>query len=137
MTALLLGLGVSYLHGARAPRPPCSAAVALLLLLPASDVAIALVQRLTARWAPPRRLPRLDFSGGVPEDARTMVVVPTLLTSVPGVAALLEHVEVLALGNLDPRIHFAILSDFADAPRARDARGRRRSSRRRGPGSRP
>src|SRR3989454_9396411 len=47
-----------------------------------------------------------------------MVVVPTLLTSVAGVAELLEHVEVLALGNVDPRIHFAILGDFADAPTA-------------------
>src|SRR5205814_2285528 len=28
--------------------------------------------------------------------------------------ALLEHVEVLALGNLDRCIHFAILSDFTD-----------------------
>ena len=46
---------------------------------------------------------------------RTMVVVPTLLTSAESVAALLEHMEVLALGNLDPCIHFAILSDFADA----------------------
>jgi hypothetical protein len=45
-----------------------------------------------------------------------MVVVPTLLTSVPAVSRLIEHVEVLALGNLDPRIHFAILSDFVDAP---------------------
>src|SRR5881409_3960281 len=48
----------------------------------------------------------------------TMVVVPTLLTSVAGVAELLEHVEVLALGNVDPSIHFAILGDFADAPTA-------------------
>src|SRR3989449_549327 len=47
-----------------------------------------------------------------------MVVVPTLLTSVAGVAELLEHVEVLALGNVDPRIHFAILGDFTDAPTA-------------------
>ena len=47
-----------------------------------------------------------------------MVVVPTLLTSVAGVAELLEHMEVLALGNVDPRIHFAILGDFADAPAA-------------------
>jgi cyclic beta-1,2-glucan synthetase len=91
---------------------------AALLLLPASEFAIALVQRLAAHLVPPRRLPRLDFQAGVPEDARTMVVVPTLLTSVAGVAALLEHMEVLALGNADPRIHFAILSDFADAPTA-------------------
>ena len=45
-----------------------------------------------------------------------MVVVPTLLTSVERVAELLEHLEVLALGNLDPRVHFAILGDFTDAP---------------------
>ena len=36
----------------------------------------------------------------------------------------------LALGNLDPHIHFAILSDFADAD-ARDAPGRRGDPRRR------
>ena len=34
------------------------------------------------------------------------------------VAELIEHMEVLALGNLDPHIHFAILGDFADAPSA-------------------
>ena len=115
VTALLLGLGISYLHGQGAS-PWVSAGAALLLLLPGSEVAIAFVQRLAARWAPPRRLPRLEFPAGVPDDARTVVVVPTLLTSVPAVTRLLEHIEVLALGNLDPRIHFAILGDFADAP---------------------
>ena len=43
-----------------------------------------------------------------------MVIVPTMLTTANGVDLLLEHVEVLALGNSDPFIHFAILSDFAD-----------------------
>jgi cyclic beta-1,2-glucan synthetase len=89
--------------------------LALLLLVPASEVAIALVQHLAARFAPPRRLPRLDLSGGIPEDARTLVVVPTLLTSVEIVERQLAHLEILAVGNLDPRIHFAILGDFADA----------------------
>ena len=44
-----------------------------------------------------------------------MVIVPTLLTSDAGVRALLEQLEVAALGNLDPHVHFAILSDVADA----------------------
>ena len=35
------------------------------------------------------------------------------------VRELMEHVEVQALGNLDPRIHFAVLGDFADAPEER------------------
>ncbi len=117
LTALLLGLGFVYAqHHSHSPWP--LAWVALLLLLPASDVAIAVVQSVCVRFAPPRRLPRLDFLGGVPERARTMVVVPTLLTSVERVTELLEHLEVLALGNLDPRVHFAILSDFTDATAA-------------------
>jgi cyclic beta-1,2-glucan synthetase len=95
---------------------------ALLLLLPASEVAISLVQRLAARFAPPRRLPRLDFSAGVPEEARTLVVVPTMLTSLAGVERQLDHLVVLAFGNLDPHVHFAILGDFADAA-ARDVPG--------------
>ena len=99
--------------------PAASLAVALaLLVVPALDLAIAFVQRLVAWRSAPRRLPRLDLSDGVPDDARTMVVVPTLLASAEGVATLLEHLEVLAHGNLDPHIHFAILSDFVDAPSA-------------------
>src|SRR6185503_612675 len=89
---------------------------AALMLLPASELAIAAVQRLAAHLVPPRRLPRLDFLNGIPQEARTMVVIPTLLTSADGVAQLLEHLEVVALGNTDPFIHFALLTDFADAP---------------------
>ena len=113
-TAGLVAAGVAYArmeHGSLRGQ----VAVALLLLLPASELAISIVQRLAARLAPPRRLPRLDFEGGIPEDARTLVVVPTLLGSAAGVEELVQHLEVLALGNLDPRIHFAILGDFCDA----------------------
>ena len=92
-----------------------AAVAALFALLPASELAVLLVQRLVAAFAPPRRLPRLDFSEGVPESERTMVVVPVLLGSVGEVERLLAHLEVQALGNLDPRIHFAVLSDFRDA----------------------
>jgi cyclic beta-1,2-glucan synthetase len=115
LTAALVGAGALYAtvwHASEGER----LAAALLLLLPASQLANALVQRLAARFAPPRQLPRLDLASGVPDDARTIVVVPTLLTSVEAVEALVEHVEVLALANLDPRIHFAILGDFSDAP---------------------
>ena len=114
MTAVLLTGSAAYArHEGASAR--AVAALVLLLLIPAADMAIALAQRVIAWAIPPRRLPRLDFSDRIPDDARTMVVVPTMLTSTASVAALLEHVEVLALGNLDPHIHFAILSDFTDA----------------------
>jgi cyclic beta-1,2-glucan synthetase len=115
LTTILAGLGVAYARGAGAT-PAIEVAVALLLLVPASDLAIAVVQRLVAWLALTRRLPRLDLSAGIPANARTLVVVPTLLASVEEAEELVAHLEVQALGNLDPRIHFALLSDFPDAP---------------------
>ncbi len=114
VTGALLAAAVAYARHAGAG-PAIQAVVALLVLLPASDLAIAAIQRAVVHLVGPNRLPRLDFSAGVPDSARTMVIVPTMLTSTAGVDALLEHVEVLALGNLDPSVHFAVLSDFADS----------------------
>jgi cellobiose phosphorylase len=87
----------------------------LLALIPASELAVALMQRIVHRVARPMLLPRLDLRNGVPEPARTMVIVPTLISSVEGTRVLLEHLEVHALGNMDPRIHFGLLTDFPDA----------------------
>jgi cyclic beta-1,2-glucan synthetase len=91
-------------------------AVVLSPCSPGQQVAIGLTQWMVSAWVPPRRLPRLDLESEVPEEGRTMVVIPTLLTSAEGVRDLLEHLEVQALGNMDRRITFAILGDFADAP---------------------
>ncbi len=116
-TAAISAGAVAYAAQAGAT-PILQALVAALALLPASDLVVAGVQHVVVRLVRPRRLPRLEFATGIPDTARTMVIVPTLLTSLPGVDALVEHVEVLALGNLDPCIHFAILSDFTDTSRA-------------------
>ena len=88
--------------------------MALLTVVPASELVIQLLQRLISYLIPPRRLPRIELDD-VPASARTMVIVPTLLDSVERVEELIAHLEVQALGNLDPRIHFALLSDFPDA----------------------
>jgi cyclic beta-1,2-glucan synthetase len=114
ITAVACALAVAYARHAGAGWH-LQLAAALLALLPGSDLAVALTRSLATLIAVPRRLPRLDFQHGVPADARTMVVVPTLLGSVAEVTALLEHLEVQALANEDPHIHFAILGDFCDA----------------------
>ena len=88
--------------------------VALLAAVPASELTIQLLQRVISYLIPPRRLPRIELDE-VPPSARTMVIVPTLLGNVERVDELLGHLEVHALGNVDPNIHFAVLSDFLDA----------------------
>ncbi len=115
---LLTGLGVTAaMVAAAAAHAPLGVQIwaGLLALIPASEFAVALIHRAVHRFAPPMLLPRLDLRGGVPEAARTMVIVPTLISSVEGARTLLEHLEVHALGNMDPRIYFALLTDFPDA----------------------
>ena len=92
--------------------------IGLLSLVPVSQVASSIVQRGVHRVARPRRLPRVELKGGVPEESRTMVVVPMLLGSIAGARAQIEHLEVQALGNADPHLHYALLTDFPDATEA-------------------
>ncbi|MEJ2007660.1 MAG: glucoamylase family protein [Acidobacteriota bacterium] len=87
----------------------------LLLLIPASQAAVGLMNHLTAWLVSPRRLPRLDFSAGIPEEFQTLVVVPSLLLNEKEVRHIVESLEVRYLGNRDPNLHFALLTDFPDA----------------------
>ncbi len=45
-----------------------------------------------------------------------MVVVPTMLTNLEGVDRLIETLEIHHLANRDQCLHFALLTDFRDAP---------------------
>ena len=88
----------------------------LLALVPASDLAIALVNREVTELLGPRALPRLALRDGVPADLRTLVVVPTLLTGHAQIAEQIERLEVHYLANPDGDLRFALLSDWTDAP---------------------
>ncbi len=65
--------------------------------------------------ATPRPLPRMDFSKGIPPECRTLVVVPTMLTSTQNIEDLIEALEVRFLANRDDHLHFGLLTDFRDA----------------------
>ncbi|WP_461209890.1 GH36-type glycosyl hydrolase domain-containing protein [Desulfocurvus sp. DL9XJH121] len=82
----------------------------------ASSVAVALVNLAATLLLPPRVIPRLDFSNGIPSAHRTMVVVPTLLNKQDEVDDLIEALEIRYLGNRDQNVFFALLTDFHDAP---------------------
>jgi len=87
-----------------------------VFLLCASQLAVALLNWLSTVLVKPRLLPRLDYSAGIAPDCRTMVAVPTLLTSANGIDHLIETIEIHYLANRDPNLYFALLTDFRDAP---------------------
>src|SRR5450759_3589814 len=89
--------------------------VAILAVLCTSHLAIALVNWLATLLATPHLLPRMDFSGGIPPESRTLAVVPTMLISAQNIEDLIEALEVRFLANRDANLHFGLLTDFRDA----------------------
>jgi len=87
----------------------------LLGLVPAVDVAVAIVNHIVSRGFRATLLPALELIGGVPEHLRTLVAVPTLLTSVAGIEEQIERLEVHYLASLEGDLYFALLTDWADS----------------------
>ncbi len=74
VTTLALVIFLLHRLGAVIPLLP-----GLLLLIPASHAAVGIINRLTSILVPPRRIPKMDFSDGIPLESSTLVAVPCLL----------------------------------------------------------
>lgn len=86
-----------------------------LLFLGVTHLSVSLVNWLVTLSVLPHRLPRLDFSRGIPPDCNTLVVVPTMLISDRNIAHLLEGLEIRYLANRDDNLRYCLLTDFRDA----------------------
>ncbi|MGA9180256.1 MAG: protein ndvB, partial [Candidatus Acidiferrales bacterium] len=115
LTAIILALPLTHAH-ALGVRATYLILLGVLASVPASDLAIALINRAVTDLLGPRTLPRLELRDGVPSDLRTIVVVPTLLTSLHAIQELVERLEIHFLANPEGDLRFALLTDWVDAP---------------------
>jgi cyclic beta-1,2-glucan synthetase len=88
---------------------------ALLVLIPASDLALNLLNWDVTHTFAPKLLPKIDLAKGIPPEARTMVVVPAILPDEATVEKLVDKLEIAYLANQDEHLHFGLLGDFADS----------------------
>ncbi|MDZ7625925.1 MAG: hypothetical protein U5J96_15955 [Ignavibacteriaceae bacterium] len=87
----------------------------ILFFLAASNLSVALVNWLSTLLTMPQRLPRMDYSEGIPPEFRTLVVIPAMLIDAKNINELIESLEVRFLANRDENLHFGLLTDFQDA----------------------
>ncbi|HPH46059.1 MAG TPA: glucoamylase family protein, partial [Chryseolinea sp.] len=92
-----------------------SIVIGIFSLIAASHLALSLSNWWVTLWIKPIPLPKLDFSSGIPNQFRSMVVVPTLIANTNQIEKLIEDLEVRFLANPDPNLLFALLTDFKDA----------------------
>jgi cyclic beta-1,2-glucan synthetase len=88
----------------------------LAVLIPSSQSAVQIVNFFVTGLLSAQILPKLDFSNGLPNDCATLVAIPTLLLDEKQVHRLVDDLEVRFLGNHDPNLHFALLTDLPDSP---------------------
>jgi cyclic beta-1,2-glucan synthetase len=118
ITSLIIVLCIVYaIYAAPESKASVLILVALVALIPASDIAVTIVNRIITSRTEPTFLPKIAYNEGIPKEAATLVVVPTLLPHTQRVQELIRQLEVHYLGNREDNIYFALLGDFKDADR--------------------
>ncbi len=91
----------------------------LLLLVPASQLSLEVVNYLVTRSLPPRTLPKMDFEkSGIPDEFRTLVVVPMLLVDAQAIRDEVDKLEIRYLANKEDNLLFGLFSDYTDSKQA-------------------
>ena len=85
-------------------------------VIPAMDAAVTIVNRAVTICIGPAAIPALELQHGVPLSLRTMIVMPTLLTTQAELDEQVERLEVHYLASPDGDLRFALLSDWCDSP---------------------
>ena len=83
----------------------------ILLLIPIQSILVQIIQYILGKVIRPKHIPKLDFFDGVPTEAATFVVIPTILNSKEKVKNLMNNLEVYYNANKSENIYFALLGD--------------------------
>ena len=114
VAAVLLAIPLFILH-IDSISPVWLSLLGVLGAIPAIDAAVALVNGAVTRGCGATLLPALELRSGVHAHLRTVVAVPTLLTTVAAIDEQIERLEVHHLASPEGDLHFALLSDWLDA----------------------
>ena len=109
LAAVCAGAGVSFAAPGRA------VAVLLVVFIPVTECAIAIANLVITRIFKPERLPRIDYSAGIPDECATLVAIPMLMSSEKQVRQAVKDLEIRYVGNRDKNLHFALVTDLPDS----------------------
>ncbi len=91
------------------------AVLGLLMLFPAISIGIHLMQDISARMVLPQAQLAMDFHKHIPDEYRTIVVMPVIFGSESQVRTYVKRLEKHYLANDQDNLYFALLGDFKDA----------------------
>lgn len=97
------------------PEFPVLLLMVVAAFIPSLSISTSIVNWIVSHTYSPCFLPKLELKEEIPDECKTMVVIPTLLSNEKRVEELVEQMEVFYLANQGKNLHFALLGDFPDA----------------------
>jgi len=85
--------------------------VYFLLVFLSKNIFGKISQYVSGKIIKPKIIPKLDFYNGVPEEYRTMVVIPTIISDTKKVGEIFKKLEVYYHANKSNNIYFSLLGD--------------------------
>ena len=81
------------------------------MFVPICQLISQLFQEILIKTVPTNVIPKLDYSKGIPEESRTMVVIPTIVASKEKVKTMFDTLESYYLINKSDNLYFTLLGD--------------------------
>ncbi|ADL50417.1 glycosyltransferase 36 [Clostridium cellulovorans 743B] len=86
----------------------------LVILIPCSEIVNAILNWSINNLIQRRFVPKMNLEDGIPDEDKTIVVIPTIIDSEKRAEELARHMETYYLANEDKNLYFAILGDYVD-----------------------
>jgi len=83
----------------------------LILFIPISQLVSQIITEFSTRFTKTEALPKLDYSKGIPEESRTMVVIPTIVSTEEKIKEMFDTLESFYLVNKTDNLYFTLLGD--------------------------
>ncbi|MDT8718698.1 cyclic beta 1-2 glucan synthetase [Clostridium sp. 19966] len=93
---------------------------AVLLLVPASEIVISIFNWSISQLFSPRFVPKLSMEEGIPEESRSIVVVPALTGDEKKIRDIINDLEIYYLANHEKNLYFTLLMDFPDSDKEKE-----------------
>ena len=84
----------------------------IILFIPIEQILSQLMNEVLLHFVKPKPLVKLDYSEGIPDDQKTMVVIPTIISDTDKIAKMFDLLETYyIMNNKSDNLYFTLLGD--------------------------
>lgn len=83
----------------------------IILFIPISQLINQLVNEFITHSVPTKVIPKMNYSKGIPKESRTMVVIPTIVSTKEKVKEMFDTLESFYIINKSDNLYFTLLGD--------------------------